>query len=235
MEPNAYQNNFFRSYHKFFHQSWSNFIFRISTKHQLQNLNQTSAFRLNLNFKVLTKHSLRISTKIKLHNLQQASPAKYWPNFSLKISPKLQLQNLDQTFCSKYEQKFDFITKLQLPNLHQTVINTFLCINFSNSNNLKKLGLTSSHARFTSIKSTRQEWVSACSDSLTDKGSQWLDSVPIKWKVFFIPLDLDISSCLQCKKEKRKKQRDAKRSVEKDWLLPGQEQACTYIFRVKSV
>ena len=33
-----------------FHKSWSNFIFRISTKHQ-QNLNQASAFRLNLTSK----------------------------------------------------------------------------------------------------------------------------------------------------------------------------------------
>ena len=33
---------------KFLHKSWSN-IFRISTKHQLQNINQTSAFRQNLN------------------------------------------------------------------------------------------------------------------------------------------------------------------------------------------
>ena len=38
----AYQSNFLRSYHKFLHKSWSN-VFRISTKHQLQNLNQTWA------------------------------------------------------------------------------------------------------------------------------------------------------------------------------------------------
>ena len=30
------QNNFLRSYHKFKHKSWSHFIFRISTKHQLK-------------------------------------------------------------------------------------------------------------------------------------------------------------------------------------------------------
>ena len=74
---------------KFLHKFWSNFISRISTKHQLQNLNQISAFRLNLNFKILTKPSFRISTKIKLHNLNQASAAKYWPKFSFKISPEL--------------------------------------------------------------------------------------------------------------------------------------------------
>ena len=46
-----YQSNLFRSYQKFKHKSWSNMFFRISTKHQLQNLNQTSASRLNLNLK----------------------------------------------------------------------------------------------------------------------------------------------------------------------------------------
>ena len=34
------QSNFLKSYHKFKHKSWSNFIFRISTKHQFQNLNK---------------------------------------------------------------------------------------------------------------------------------------------------------------------------------------------------
>ena len=33
---------------------------------------------------------------------------------------------------------FDFMTKLQLPNLHQTAGNTFLSINISNSNSLSK-------------------------------------------------------------------------------------------------
>ena len=42
----ADQSNFLRSYHKFLHKSWSN-IFRISTKHQLNNLNRTSAIRQN--------------------------------------------------------------------------------------------------------------------------------------------------------------------------------------------
>ena len=44
-------------------------------------------------------------TKIKLHNLNQASAAIYWPNFSFKIVP----ENLDQILYSKSEQKFDFI------------------------------------------------------------------------------------------------------------------------------
>ena len=33
------QSNFLKSYHKFKHKSWSNFIFKISTKHLLQDLN----------------------------------------------------------------------------------------------------------------------------------------------------------------------------------------------------
>ena len=49
----AYQSNFFRLYHEFFYKPRSNFILRISTKHKLQNFKQTSAFRLNLNFKFL--------------------------------------------------------------------------------------------------------------------------------------------------------------------------------------
>ena len=57
------------------HKSWSN-IFRISSKHQFQNINQTLAFRQNLNSKILTKPSFRISSKIELHNHNQASAAK---------------------------------------------------------------------------------------------------------------------------------------------------------------
>ena len=66
---------FFRSYHKFLHKSSSNFILRISTKHQIQNLNEISAPRLNLNFKILTKPSFKISTMIQLHNINQTSAA----------------------------------------------------------------------------------------------------------------------------------------------------------------
>ena len=89
----------------------SNFVFRISTKLQLQNFNQTSAFGLSMNFRILTKHSFWISTEIKLYNLNQASAAKYWPNFSFKFSPELQPKNHDQTLCSKPEQESNFMTK----------------------------------------------------------------------------------------------------------------------------
>ena len=67
----------------------SEVLTQILNKLHLQNLNQALAFWLNLNFKILTKPSFRISTKIKLHNLHQASTAKYWPKFSFKILPEL--------------------------------------------------------------------------------------------------------------------------------------------------
>ena len=72
----------------------------------------------------------------------------------MQILPELQLQNLDQTLCSKSEQKFSFLTKPQLPNLPQTVANTILVNNISNSNNLNKFWVASSHAWVTSIKFT---------------------------------------------------------------------------------
>ena len=117
-----HNGNSFLSYHKFSNKPWSDFIFIISMKQQLQNLNQTSAFWLNLN------------NNNNFH--KQRSAAKYWVNSSFKISPELQLYNLDLTLCSKSGQKFDFMTKLQLPNLHQTIVNTFLSI--SSSNNFNK-------------------------------------------------------------------------------------------------
>ena len=84
-----------------------------SSESRLKNqfLNQTSASPINLKFKISTKHSFRIATKIQLHNLYKTSAAKCWTNSSFKILPELQLQNLDQTLCSKSEQKLSFMTK----------------------------------------------------------------------------------------------------------------------------
>ena len=108
--------------------------------------------------------------------MYKTSAAKYWPISSFKISPEVQLQNLDQTLCTKSEQKFNFMTKPQLPNLQQTVGNTILIINISKKIQLS-FELASSHARVTSIKSIEQESVS---ELVSDKGSQWTDSGPIK-------------------------------------------------------
>ena len=86
---------------------------------------------------MLTEPSFSVSPKIHLHNLCKTSAAKYWPNSRFEILPELQLQNLHQTLCSKTEQKFGFITKPQLP-MQQTVANTILIKNISNTNNLNK-------------------------------------------------------------------------------------------------
>ena len=79
-------------------------IFKILTKHQLQNFNQTSASRLNLKFTILS----RISTKIQLHNLYKTSATKYRPNssfkfclnFNFKILTKPCAQSLNKSFVS---------------------------------------------------------------------------------------------------------------------------------------
>ena len=135
----GYQSNFFRSYHKISNKSLSDFIFIFLTKQQLQNLNQISLFQLNLNFKILTKRRFGISTKNNLHNLNQRSAAK--------LLTKLQLQNRAWTSTSKswpnlvlkvWTKKL-FMTKIQLPHLHWTIVNTFHSINISNCNNHNKL------------------------------------------------------------------------------------------------
>ena len=119
----------------------------ISTKYKIQNLNQTSAFWPNLTFKILTKPGFRILTNIKLHLPQ--------PSISSKMLTKLSLQNLvwtqnlDQTLWSRSKQKFAFLTKLQLPNLYQTVADTFLSINISTIKTSRSLSwhlhMTGSH------------------------------------------------------------------------------------------
>ena len=58
--------------------------------------------------------------------------------FQFQNLAERQLQNLDQPLCSKSEQMLSFMTKPQLPNLQQTVANTILITNISNSNNLNK-------------------------------------------------------------------------------------------------
>ena len=52
------------------------------------------------------------------------------------------------------------MTKHHLPNLQQTVANTILIINISNSTTSTSFESASSHAMVTSIKSTKQQFVS---------------------------------------------------------------------------
>ena len=66
----------------------------------------------------------------------------------------------------------------------------------SNSNNLNKFELSSSHARVTSIKFTKQQWVSQW---VSDKSKQWSDSGPItrlyKTKRFLCSSKDDCDKC----------------------------------------
>ena len=70
----AYQSDLFWSY---ISKVQTQILIRILTKHQLQNLNQTSASRLSLKFIILIKPRFRISTKIQPPNLYITSAAKY--------------------------------------------------------------------------------------------------------------------------------------------------------------
>ena len=70
--------------------------------------------------------------------------------YNFKILPEHQLQNLIQT-----EQYLNFMTKVDLPNLYQTVVGMLLIINFNNSSTSISLKLPSSHTRVTSIKFTK--------------------------------------------------------------------------------
>ena len=53
---------------------------------------------------------------------------------------KLKLTNIDQTsaLASQPICNFIILTKIQLKNIHQTVVKTFLSISISNSNNINK-------------------------------------------------------------------------------------------------
>ena len=91
----AYQSD------KYLHKSWSNSI--------IQNLNQTSAFRPNFNFKILTKQPLHNVTKPQQQNTDQTSVSKFCLNFrlwaqglvkSLKLKFKRNLENeVWSVFC----------------------------------------------------------------------------------------------------------------------------------------
>ena len=90
--PKAQRTRGLSSYHKFLHKTWSTFVFRISTKHQLQNPNQTSASPQNLNFKILTKPIFLIST------ISTGSP---WAE---QLRAAYQLRNEEKSWVSKHSR-----------------------------------------------------------------------------------------------------------------------------------
>ena len=144
--PKAQRTRGLSSYNKFKKKSWSSCIFRISTKHQIQNLNQTSASRLNLRFKILIKPSFRILTKIQFHNINQTSAANF------KILTKPWAQNLNKSLALWPKLSIQICNKLlPIRSLSSTLATVTISTSFY---------LASSHARVTSIKFTKQEWVS---------------------------------------------------------------------------
>ena len=105
--PKAQRARGLSSCHNFF--SYTN-LDQISLSKSRLSINFNISISTKLKLKILTGPSFRILTKIQLRDLNQASAAKYWPNFSFKISPELQLQDVDQTLCAKSEEKFSFLT-----------------------------------------------------------------------------------------------------------------------------
>ena len=72
------------------------------------------------------------------------------------------------------------MTKVDLPNLYQTVVGMFLIINFNNSSTSTSFELLSSHTRVTLIKFAKQEWVSESVSQGVNQWQQWSNSGPIK-------------------------------------------------------
>ena len=108
------------------HKSWTYYNFWILIKHWLQNLNQTSASRLNLKLKSCPNPA-----------------SEYWPRFNFVTSTKHQQQNTDQTSASKSRLNFKLLTKpcaeslnksLALwPNLSFQICNKMLPTQFASS------------------------------------------------------------------------------------------------------
>ena len=100
-----------------------------------------------------------------------------WPNLRLKVLTKNIFENLDQTSASILWLKFKFqiSTKPQFQNHAQTVVNTFLSINISNTNNIKKFWVDI----FKDQSHTNQVYYikTAVSESVSDLGPKKRDTV----------------------------------------------------------
>ena len=143
----AYQSN------EILHKSWSNF--EISTEHQHFDQTLTSKSWPNIHFITSPSLSSKILTKLQFQKFALTSTSNSWPNLVLKVGTKL-----------------SFMTKLQLPNLHKTVVKIFVIINISNSNNLNKfwVGIFTSHT-------THQSSLLNRSQSVSQLVSRWVTSI----------------------------------------------------------
>jgi len=141
----AYQSNFFRSYHKFLQNSWPN-------------LSSESWPRLNF----ITTWSISSKTMTKPRfildsTFYKTSAEKNWPNSSFKSCLNFNFKILTKLFAQSLNKHLDF-----WPNLGFQICNKLLPTRSSSATvtTSTSFELASSHARVTSIKSTKQEWVS---------------------------------------------------------------------------
>ena len=115
---------------------WSKFSFRILTKLQPRNLNQTSASRSSASkswpkFKIWTELQPKILAKTQLQNLVLTSAEKSWINFSLKLLTKNQFQKFRPNFSHhwrspssrKYNHQLALSNCPHQPDFYQSSLN----------------------------------------------------------------------------------------------------------------
>ena len=161
--PKGWVLLFLKSYCKF-----SKFSFKNLTKLKPQKLNQTSASKSWPNF------------SFKIFDLTSNPASKFWPNFNFnwpifshKVWTKIYFKILTKSQPQSFEQQvyFKILTKPQvqycdqnsgstsLPNLSFKT-STELLSTLSSISTSRIFELASSKVRVTSVKSTKQQWVS---------------------------------------------------------------------------
>ena len=110
-------------------------------------------------------HSSQILNLLQFQNLDKALTLKSQPNISISTKSKVKILT---------KPSFKILTKIQHPKLQETVSNTILITDISNSNNLNKywVGIFTCYIYYVVVI-----WVSQL---VSDKHSQWSDSGPIK-------------------------------------------------------
>ena len=146
--PKAQRTQGLSSFHKFKLKSRPNFIFIISTKHQLQP-------NISLSLKLKLQNLDQISTKIQFHNLYKTSAEKNCSNSRFKSCLNFKILTKP---CAQSMNK----SLTVLPNLSFEICNKLLPTRSSSATvtTSASFELASSNARVTSIKFTKQESVS---------------------------------------------------------------------------
>ena len=111
--PKAQRTRVLSSYHKFKHKSRPNFIFRISTKHQLQ-----LQPYISLSLKLKLQNLDQISTEIQFRNLYKTSAEKNCSNsrfkscLNFKILTKPCAQSMNKSLAFLPNLSFEICNKL---------------------------------------------------------------------------------------------------------------------------